>query len=266
MNVLKVVDKNTHRSEELGHWLANDRSNIAVLTEYYFLESFTGNALKNYPSSLDIVRRWPQQVAVMWDNNHLIESTRSDHLTIEDVINLRETTEFREFLAEYNSNGLHASMTDRLCRNQETARRHLASIARGVAATTQQVDEVAVRFAKSCTGYCADGTPILKPQARDELKGMALNLAVAFAEGRPRLRHRSEAFFNAFHFRYALACVSSMAERAISGAVGTIKKQKQINDVIDANYLACGSYFSPLMTNDGHLQRSARIMTSLLDV
>ncbi len=67
----KVVDSNFLRNAALADYLGRSRSNVAVLTEYVLLEAHKQSPLITVPKSIEILARFPGQVAILRPSRNL---------------------------------------------------------------------------------------------------------------------------------------------------------------------------------------------------
>src|SRR5215216_3126704 len=143
----KVIDKNYAQDPGLEEYLRADANNKVVLTDYFSMEMYNGNAIKNVYKSHQILSRYPQQVICLKCTSPATKIGNISNDPQECLEDREQTREFSRFCY-----GVHlAAQGDRdlaaqILRYGELASQHLASIPKNPVEYAQAINDIRRSF------------------------------------------------------------------------------------------------------------------------
>ena len=248
----KVIDSNQLRAPALKDYLAASRSNFAVLTDYAAMEAYAGESLTTLYHSLAIVSQFPKQVVVL-KNTVLACGLNGRSAGLQKrLIDERQTREFPQFVrALQQARSGSESLREQLQTASQDARDHLQRMLKDAETTGAAFAGIEKLYDKAERRQLRQGPPYPIEIARKIAQGVSQVARELFD------RHPSATALppphevaNTFIFRSALAGYLLSLDWAVNGGAMKTAPAKLRNDMVDANFVAFGTYFDGLLSED----------------
>ena len=252
-----VVDSNQLQSQALREFLRRSTSNRAVLPDFAAMEAYKGDTLSSIFKSMAIVSEFPAQVVVLKGSARVCGMSGRRKGLQRRLIDESQTSGFPEY-----ARALHL------------ARAGDASLQRQVLALGQSADEHFGKMLKDAQDmrevfevlgkvYTKEERSILReqrsytPAMTDKLVTTLIEIAGMIFRDSALVR-RTPSYSelpNTFIFRVALACYVMAITRAAHGGVRDVRPEKLRNDLVDMMFVAYGTFFDGILSDDKGMNR-----------
>lgn len=247
--IVRVLDKNMFHDEETGHWLAEGRNHLVVITDFAMMESYSGDPSRNFIESFVLLKNFPEQVVKM-KNNDRLRMLDGCNSTTSDLVDWDETIDLRLSLGVLKERGPEELREkESIRKNGILAAKKLREIQARLSPVKSTMDQVAPDIRKYAVSE--EGRRILGEKGVGVAKSLAMQIFCQLS-GMPQQTAQgiTKTQMQSFTFRYAAACTASLITRLLRGSMAKLSDEKARNDVIDCNYMACATYCNGLMTRD----------------
>lgn len=253
--MMKVVDANFLRDPALSAYLEGDPRNQVVFTDYACMECYKGNAIKNIPSSLTIVSKYPDQIVVLKGTRDIIRLQSSGHPTLDDLVDIQQSAEFREFCHDVRAalDGDVALMSQ-LLRLGEEANSHFERMRIDAPGTAEAIKEMAQSFSTDQLAALRRRDTLSK-ETCEIIESNILSLAALFFQAHPDVSKlpKPHELRDSFIFRYALAAQLLVIWWLTSGGIESVNLDRLRNDVVDMTHVAYATMFDGILSKDRKL-------------
>jgi hypothetical protein len=260
-NLCYVLDKNMFTDEDTGHWLCQDPSHHVVLTDFAMMETYSGDAFQNVPNSFSLLRHFSGQIVKMHANDHLRSLPR--HGRQQDLVDWDQTEDLRLYL-QGDLQGFSRLGRWALSENQKTAEETLQTITRNVtehrhsfAGIEPQIRNLIVSRKEGIPRFGRRGVAMIKNYAVDLARGLGR------LSGAPKAPTVAD-LVNTFEFRFAASATAILIVRVSQGSVLQLSDETSRNDTVDANYMACSTYWNGFLTRDGNTAKAYRVLNETI--
>lgn len=249
-----VVDPNMLREEALRLFLRRSRRHQAVLTDYAAMEAYKADSLATLRNSIAILAEFPDQVLVLKNTQTLCSLNARGAGLRRRLIDERQTREFTRFC--YLTK--HAADHEIRLQFEEHVREAQAQMDRMLADAGAMAESIAL-FEKAYTNTELRNIRTDERYTSEMIKKLITSvseLARLLIVRHPRarkFRKGTEEPRNNFIFRVALCAYLVVLRWIAVGGARSVKPEKLRNDMIDANFAACATYFDGLLSSDKKL-------------
>lgn len=256
----KVLDPSFFQDRALERYLAADRRNKVVLTDYSAMESYKADdPVQGAANFVAILGRYPDQVEILKGTRRLVTSSWRGRGLQKRWIDEAQTRDFETFCQQVTR---AAAVGD--ARVARAAANHRAEAVKHF----EQMLYDARDFSDALAGIREAFTPTeLKALRRgdgytaellDKIVRQVMYLAARLTADhpdRPRFPRELDHALNTYAFRYALCGFLMALERIERGAIENVKPEKFRNDIVDMGYVTCATFFDGLLTNDRRMRQ-----------
>jgi hypothetical protein len=252
-SLYKVIDQNYLRepNETLHSYLK--AANFVVLTDYAGMESHKGDALLNLRRSMEIVSKYPRQVVVLknWYQISRITQRGEKHIR-ELIIDFDSTNMFHEFcrhLYELDETKPSRALAD-IERKQLEANKFFTEKSSYAQMVIDSIGMYKGAFPPDQLKQIRLGRYF---ENRELLKRMMAHIVMLASN---MMRKNGYVIKKAQHarsnyiFRWALAGYLLAIKWLAEGGYEQLPVGKMQNDIVDMTYVAYGTYFDGLLSND----------------
>ena len=251
----KVIDINYLQKPVLENYLAKNRDNYVVFTDFACMEIYKCNALKNLACKLKIVSQYPEQIIVLKGTREIVSLTLATNKLPQSLVDNIQTTGFLEFCNHLKS----ACQGDKLLTKEVLQKESLASqYLEGLMQSHQLIVDGIKGFTKSYdhSNLKAFRNSKKLPQGmRKKMTEHIFLLTCNFYKDHPDIQVVPEfdTLKNSYIFRYAVS-VYFLALRWIKdGGIDQVSQKKLRNDAVDMSYVTYATYFEGLLSLDKKL-------------
>lgn len=263
----KVIDKNSFESPEFEEFMVDPKS-LAVVTDYAFMESYTGDSLYNIHKTMQTISNNTDRVILL--------------RSVTEICGVDPRKEGWLDLFEYEN---AQSDLDLFCEQVEQAVNgssvHVAAIENNAKEATEHLDRlmldaegIGLAFLDMVDAFGRDTYKALfEVTASDEdlekLTGAVFQMTADFFQKHPSAYTPPTSMKdirNTYFFRYSLVGVL-LALRWLGMGI-SLKNQPKAhkirNDIIDANYIVCATYYDGLLTGDQKMAELFELTNDML--
>ena len=252
-----VVDSNQLQSPALLEFLSRSTSNRAVLPDFAAMEAYKGDTLSSIFKSMTIVSEFPAQVVVLKGSAKICGMSGRRKGLQRRLIDESQTRGFPEYARALRlAHAGNASLQRQVLALGQSANEHFDKMLQDA----QEMREVFEALGKA---YTKEERSILReqrsytPAMTDKLVRTLLEIAGIIFRDSPLVRRTPsyEELPNTFIFRVALACYVMAITRVANGGVRDIRPEKLRNDLVDMMFVAYGTFFDGILSNDKGMNR-----------
>jgi hypothetical protein len=248
----KVADANTlRRSGLLPDFLARDRRNMVVITDFCCMECYQGDSVRTLASSLAIIARSPERVLILKSAGELALLSACDSKR-EDFVDWDQTYGFADFCEQ----AARAAKGDEhfvaaVGVQAAAAKDYLSKVSAEAADIGAAMRQVAAELPPHLTKRLRRKLPLTQNDILVVIDGISALACELFTRHPEMLPPGATSLpSSSLVFRFALACYLLTIAWAAMGGIETAPPSKLKNDIIDMNYVAVGTLFSGALSND----------------
>ena len=251
----KVIDFGALRSEQLSEFFSSSDENIAVLTDMMAIESLKQKELRHYQLSLEILSRNDKRVVILKPSGVAARIRPNRTEFPNNLIDLDATARFPSFCAQALS-ASRPQVVEHIEKNQNQARAFVAKVTSNIEILREAVPSTLANFPPSVltdlrAGRMSLNHPDVLRYIRTSGEMIALDQFAKFFPGeRPP---SSSELLRWFPLRYSVALYSLGIKWNIAGGLSSAKPDTLRNDGIDMFYVAYGTAFDGVMSQDAKL-------------
>ena len=251
----KVIDFGALRSELLSEFFASSEKNVAVLTDMMAIESLKQIGLQRYQLSLEILSRNDNRVVILKPSGVAARLRPNPAEFPNNLIDWDATKRFPSFCAQ----ALLASrpqVIQHIDQNQNKARAFVASVGANIETLREAVSATLGNFPPSVlsdlrTGRTDRYHPDILRHIRASGEMIALGqFAKLFPGNTPPPLSDLPSWLP---LRYSIALYSLAVKWSIAGGHSSARPDKLRNDGIDMFYVAYGTAFDGVISEDTKL-------------
>lgn len=260
-----VIDANYADSPELGHWLEQRGDNIAVLTDYFFMEAYRRGDATRVAKSFEQLAVRPRQVLLLHNTGTLSAMSPRARGATHRMTNHAGTRSFAQFLRHLREVETDARIRKAVEHHVVAANVQFDQMKREVAGMGAALEALAAAFHRDDMRAMRRGDDYSRRAIDVMLRQIAELAAIAIKQrGAPDLPTTREELAHSYVFRVSLCTYLSFMQRIEAGTVGGFLNDDHArNDMVDAQYAAVAMYFDGLRTHDRRaaaMHQTARVM------
>ena len=251
----KVIDINYLQKPLLEDYLAKNRDNYVVFTDFACMEIYKCNALKNLACKLKIVSQYPDQVIVLKGTQEIVSLTLTTNKLPQSLIDNIQTIGFPAFCKNIKS----ACEGDKLLSKEVLSKESYASQYLNEQMQSHQLIVDGIKgFAKSYDPShlkALRNGKDLSPDFMYRITKDILSLTRLSLEKHPDVQFfpEFELLKSSYVFRFMI-CGYLLSLRWIKdGGVDQVSTNILRNDVVDMTYVTYATYFDGLLSLDKKL-------------
>ncbi len=261
-----VIDSNQLQSPRLEEFLRTTTRNQAVITDFAGMEAYKGSSLSTIFKSMEVVSRYPKQVLILKGSRKIFGLSGKKKGLQRRMIDEKQTKEFPLFVralqqAKAGDTRYQASILE----HGRTANEHFAVMLREAEQMRATFDALGKEYSKDERSILRDRKSYTRDMA-DKLVRRLLELSGAIFHLSPAIRNRPsfDELPNTYFFRVTLACYLLAITRAAHGQVTSMRPDKLRNDFVDMTFVAYGTYFDGILSDDVRVNRMYEEVSILL--
>lgn len=250
-----VIDSNQLQSDQLGDFLRKSPSNRAVLTDFVAMEAYKGDSLNSIFKSMAIVSEYPNQVLILKGSRKVSGMPGRRKGLQRRLIDEKQTNGFPSFvralrLAQTGNVHVQQQILD----HGRSADEHFSKMLAEAEAMRPIFNALGKEYSKDERAILRDRNSYT-PKMADKLVKKLLELAGYIFRDSPFIHRRPsyEELPNTYFFRVTLACYLMAITRAAHGGVSSIRPDRLRNDLVDMTFVAYGTYFDGILSEDEDL-------------
>lgn len=262
-----VIDSNRLNSDDLRAFLLKSTENIAVLIDFVAIEAYNGNTLNKIYKSMEVVSGFPKQVLILKGSSKVGSMSGKVKGLQRRLIDEEQTRGFPKYIKilERGRNG-NRQVQQQLLAYGQSAQAHLDKMLIDAIDIKPIFDTLAKLYSKEERAIIRDKRPYTSEMIGKlgktviEISGMAFSKH-PFVQRNPTY----EELPNTFLFRVALSCYLMAIRRGALSSSNNARPDKIRNDMVDMIFVAYGTYFDGILSNDSdmnHMYEEACLMLS----
>lgn len=250
----KIVDANYFQSPDLASYLAQSKTNIAVLPDIAGMETYKGDPVKNLERSYEILHRFPQQVLILRGTRAIIRTaadTKSHTRWMEDK---EQTTGFLRFYRQIKlaaaGEESHIRAVHKVAKD---AVEHFDRVRRDVADVPNAYEGMATVFTDADRQQLRAGLDTIREPLRHKLVCQLLETAAIALSKHPDVQHlprRLNGALRRLPARYAIAHYLLFLRKLLNGGHRGVGSAHLSSDVADMVYIAYATYFDGILSKE----------------
>lgn len=265
-----VIDSNSLNSTELSSFLAESPRNIAVLTDYAWMEAYKANSSAVLRKSMSIVGEYPNQIANLWGTKKISAMNFRGAGLGDMMIRTNAKKDFAQLLKAVDGLPPDSAIPLKfLTDHVHAARDHIEGrLLADVEMTRGAFPDMQSLFSQGEISQIRRGEPHSRSVV-EKVFWIASKTSASVGNRYPlnAIGPTPKSQFNTFLFRYALGYAIYFLEWIKRGSPANEKPEKVRNDLIDLNFAIYGTYFNGVMSKDKNLvefHRQVRAVLGLL--
>lgn len=252
-----VVDRNYLQSPDLEVFLRDDAAHRVVLIDFAGIEGYSGNPLKNAPRSLEILKRFPDQVMVSKSTRDVIQlGNILPHMRF-NMVDWGQTRHFPSFChAVSQAADGNSRVAEELRELASHAQAHLDFMRDQMPGIVDYIEHFKGIAGIDVMKARRHGAPMPGDAGLRLLDAMH-DLALRLFENNQAVPSVPDTVADARHyflFRYAVATTLLILRWATDGGAVQAKPEVLRNDVVDLSYVTHATYWDGLLTKDAKMQ------------
>jgi hypothetical protein len=266
--IRKIVDQNYLREPNpiLHNYLSS--GNEVVLSDYACMEVYKGNSILNTRRSLEIIRYYPNQVVILKNTMKIIKMNNHKSSGLEKrLIDNSITSDFHYFCKDVYSERienplkLESHLFKQLSREANTFFNERTEDTKKIIESIKLEKET---FSKEELKELRKNRDIVSFVLNEKMERVFI-LSKMLMYRHHNVIDEYCLMINSFCFRFALAGYILSLKWIIDGGIENIKIDKLENDVIDMSYVAYGTYYNGVLTNDNKIKEIYNIAREILN-
>lgn len=262
-----ILDTNFATDPALEQWLKRSTGNVALLTDYFAMESYRTGSLAGVQRMYAILSRYPHQVQVLQNTGKLRLLPPRERGARRRMIDTSSTATFPKFCRALRD-ATPGSKFDLVVQSHiDAAEGQLAAFERNFVTTGSAIEGLAQAWAApDLLSLRRPGQPLTDGAIRTTLEQIA-GLARDLFDIDPQMRlpQSLSELPHSFAFRVALCGYLGYQGRLADGSTNALSASKARNDMVDALQGATALYFDGFFTNDRRAQISYLQAKVLMD-
>ena len=255
-----VIDSNCLQSDELRSFLRKSTKNTAVLADFAAMEAYKDNTLASIYKSMQVVAEHPKQVLVLKGSAKVCLFSGKLKGLQRRLIDETQTRGFSNYIKALarGQNG-NRNIQKQLLTYGQSAQAHFDKMLLDAEDMRPVFDTLANLYSKEERTIIREGRPYTSEMVGKLGKTVIEISGVAFGKS-PLIQRRPtyEELPNTFLFRTALACYLMAIRRGALGGSNNERPDRIRNDLVDMIFVAHGTYFDGILSNDHNVNRIYR--------
>ncbi|MCH7559502.1 MAG: hypothetical protein IIB56_18900 [Planctomycetes bacterium] len=251
----KVIDINYLQKPVLEDYLAKNRDNYVVFTDFACMEIYKCNALKNLACKLKIVSQYPDQVIVLKGTREIVSLTLAPNKLPQSLIDNAQTIGFPEFCNQTKSACEGNNLLSKEVRLKESyASHYLEEQMISHQLIVNAIKGFAKSYGPSYLRALRTGKK-LPPDMQEKITEHIYLITLNFFKGHPDVQAQPEfdSLKNSYVFRYSVSIYLLSLRWIKDGGIEQVSAKKLRNDAVDMSYVTYATYFDGLLSLDKKL-------------
>lgn len=252
-----VIDSNQLQSPALRDFLRRSANNRAVLPDFAAMEAYKGDTLSSVFKSMAIVSEFPTQVVVLKGSAKICGLSGRRRGLQRRLIDDSQTRGFPEYARALRLAGAgNASLQRQILAHGESASGHFDKMLHDAQEMREVFDVLGRTYTKEERSILRGRCPYT-PAMTDKLVRSLIEIAGMIFRDSPLIRRTPtyEELPNTFIFRVALAVYVMAITRVAHGGSRHMKPEKLRNDLVDMMFVAYGTFFDGILSDDKGMTR-----------
>lgn len=254
---IMLADSNALRNPDLEAYLSASPEHLIALSDLTLTEMLKKNALTTARSSLRIVSLFPGQTLVLRPTHELLEEQITSAADVCRLFDPNATDDVRALSQDLQAQTPRLSLSLRMAAmEREAAQRH-ALLTAEVAPMADALADASKDFRPEEIAQLRTGRDVADT-TRAKMMELLKETVRDFIVTNQQPERRSPMTFaeagRMFAFRYSLCVTIYYVIWVRSGRQTAQKLQRRVNDVVDLQLAAMGTFLSGVMSNDQRLQ------------
>lgn len=252
-----VVDSNRLQSEELRTFLAGSKSNFAVITDFAAMEAYKGDTLASIYKSMQVLADFPSQVLILKGSAKVCGLTGRRKGLQRRLIDENQTRGFPAYIKalQLGKAGNH-HIQRQLLDHGESSQAHFDKMLKDAESMKPAFDQLAKAYTREERAIIRDGREYTSEMIERLGKTLIELFGMVFQDSPLALKTPTyEELPNTFFFRVTLCCYLMVIRRGSLGGIADAKPENIRNDLVDMMFVAYGTYFQGILSNDQNVNR-----------
>jgi hypothetical protein len=267
MMITLLVDSNAMRHPGLKGYLGASRDHAIALSDLTLLEMRKSNALSTSRDSLRIVAQFPQQSYVLKRTDEILGETITSEAQTHTLFDYEETVELSVLSRRLQAIPEPTGLRDRMAQLEATAQLVMSRLTDEVAPLEAGLVEAAKDFTQAELTQIRTVSGVTDSTRRkllDLLKETTKDFILKNQEPGRRAPMALRDATGLFAFRYSLCMLLYYMEWVRVGRTTGKALPRRVNDVVDMQVAAMGTYFNGVLSADAHLQMVSNTARAVL--
>jgi hypothetical protein len=252
-----IIDSNRLQHDDLRDFLTRSVQNLAVLTDYAWMEAYKGNSIKSIQRSMSVLKDFPSQVVILKGTKAVCTLDPSAPGIAKRMQWPSKNGDFTQTVSglQRAAAGHHGALSA-IVEHGQAADRQMQTLLEDMAGLPKAFGDMVDTL---LTKDDVVAIRARRPHSVDLVQKMldiAEQIAIRFYAAHPLKPRRPtlRARFDAFIYRFALGAVLYLVEWIAEGSQVKKAAEKFRNDTIDINFAVYGTYFNGVMSGDRRVQ------------
>jgi len=252
-----VVDSNRLQSEELRTFLTASTINQAVICDFAGMEAYKGDTLASIYKSMQVLADFPNQVLILKGSAKVCGLSGRRKGLQRRLIDENQTRNFPDFIRALilGKAGNH-HIQQQLLDHGQFSQAHFDKMLKDAEAIKPSFDHLTKAYTKEERAIIREDREYTSEMIR-KLGKTLIELSGLLFQDSPLVRRtpKFEELPNTFLFRFTLCCYLMVIRKGALGGVADAKPEKIRNDLVDMMFVAYGTYFDGILSNDQNVKR-----------
>jgi hypothetical protein len=256
LNIL-VADTNVLRHPGLRKYFRLSRENCIAISDLTMIEMRKTNALSTTRDSLQIVSAFPAQTFLLRRTDEVLEERISEDEHVSRLIDYRGTIDLETLCRELQILPTPAALKVWMAEEQARAQRQMALLQDEVRPLEPGLVDAATEFSAAELAQIRSGKGV-GSRAQEKLLTLLKETTADFIRRNQQPSRTAPMSFTEaramFAMRYSLCMIIYYIKWVQVGRQTGKKLERRVNDVVDMQLAAMGTYFNGVMSLDKDLQ------------
>ena len=265
--IMLLVDSNALRKPGLEAYLRSSRDHGVVFSDLTLMEMRKSNALSTSRGSLRIVGMFPLQIFVLRRTDDLLGETITRAYQVAGMLDYAAGLELEAVCRALRAIPPPPDLAQYMADAETDAQLFMKRLADQVRALEPGLLDAAKDFTTAELNQIRDQEGVTDATRRkllDLLKATTGEFILTNQDPGRRTPMKVRDALGTFAFRYSLCVVLYYMEWVRVGRTTGKKVERRVNDVIDMQLVAMGSYFNGVLSGDGDLQTTSMTARAIL--
>ena len=247
-----VIDTNFAKHPDLERWLKRSTGNIAVLTDYFAMESYRTGSLAGVQGMYAILSRYARQVELLHSTGKLKLLPARERGARRRMVDESSTALFPKFCRALREASPGSGFDDVIRSHMEAAESELAALEHAMDTTGRAIEGLAKAWTQQdLLSLRNPDRPLTDGVMRTTLAQIAgLARDMFDLDSSVQLPSSIRELPYAFTFRVALCGYLGFQSRFADGSTSALSAVKARNDLVDSMQCASALYFDDFFTDD----------------
>lgn len=261
-----VIDASASTDPSLGDWLERSASNIAILTEEFFIEAYRRGDPDRVPQSFVQLNRRPAQIKILQSAFVLSNLPPRERGATRRMLDQKATHDFPRMLRDLQKLPDNEAVRQRIQDRIDATRELMTESQEIFSEMGGAIQAIADTFAPNDLQSMRRGENYSRSAVQTILTHIVDLTKIAYSARQKELPSNKELIPNSFLFRHSLCSYLIFKSRYEKGTVGNhLRSELARNDIVDSLYATAALYFDGLRSKDETLMRCYSEARYLMD-